>query len=129
MNLPAIGYLQVHAFTSYAQLPIKDPAVTVTDTNGTPIAMRLTSRSGTFPAPLEIEVPNKNASTSPNTGVIPFALVNLQARKENYEEIFVTNIQIFANTITDQPLQLIPLAEFPGAWNKAENFNTPSQNL
>ena len=129
MHLSAIGYIQVHAFTSYAQIPLNDVAVTITDTDGTAIALRLTNRSGTFPVPVEITVPNQSASTSPNTGVIPFARVNIQARKENYEEIFVTDVQVFANTITEQPLQLIPLAEFPGVWNKAEDFNTPAQNL
>lgn len=91
--------------------------------------MRLTNRSGQLDVPIEIAVPDMSASQSPNTGVIPFATVNLYARLENYEEIDVERMQIFANTTTDQDLAMIPLSEFPDKWNKIEIFNTPPQNL
>lgn len=91
--------------------------------------MRLTNRSGILDAPVEITVPDLAASQSPNTGVIPFAVVNLYARLEDYEEIIIKNLQIFANTVTDQNLELIPLSELPERWNKAETFDTPAQNL
>lgn len=104
-------------------------AVTVTDTAGAAMAMRLTNRSGLLDDPIEIVVPDLSASQSPNTGVIPFAVVNLYARLENYEEIEIENLQIFANTITIQNLEMIPLSELPNSWNQAEIFNTPAQNL
>lgn len=91
--------------------------------------MRLTNRSGTFNDTVEITVPNLSASQSPNTGVIPFAVVDLYARLENYEEIHVERLQIFANTVTNQNLEMIPLAELPEKWNQAEIFYTPAQNL
>lgn len=91
--------------------------------------MRLTNRNGLLDAPIEIDVPDRSASLSPNTGVIPFATVNLYARLENYEAIEIENLQVFANTISDQNLKLIPLSELPDTWNKAEIFNTPAQNL
>ena len=119
----------MHAYTSNAQIPLKDVAVTVTDTSGAGIAMRLTNRSGMLDAPIEIEVPDLSASQVPNTGIIPFSVVNLYARLENYEEIDIENLQIFANTITLQNLEMIPLSELPKTWNKAEVFNTPPQNL
>ena len=129
IHLSASGYIQVHAYTSFAQIPLKDVAVTVTDTDGAAIAMRLTNRSGTLNEPIEIAVPNLSASQSPNTGVIPFAVVDLYARLENYEEIHVERLQIFADTVTDQNLEMIPLAELPEKWNQAEIFYTPAQNL
>ena len=104
-------------------------AVTITGTDGAAIAMRLTNRSGLLDAPVEITVPDLSASQSPNTGIIPFAVVNLYARLENYEEINIENLQIFANTVTEQNLELIPLSELPERWNKAETFDTPPQNL
>ncbi len=91
--------------------------------------MRLTNSSGQLNEPIEIQVPDLSASQSPNTGVIPFATVNLYARVENYEEIFIKNLQIFPDTVTDQNLELIPLSELPKAWNKSETFDTPPQNL
>lgn len=91
--------------------------------------MRLTNRSGTLNEPVEITVPDLSASQSPNTGVIPFAVVDLYARLENYEEIHIERLQIFANTVTNQNLEMIPLSELPEKWNQAEIFYTPAQNL
>ena len=127
--MPSKGYLQVRAYASNAQLPLKDVAVTVTDIGGAAIAMRLTNRSGLLDEPLIIDVPDLSAGQSPNTGVLPFSTVNLYARLEDYEEISVDNIQIFPDTVTVQNLELIPLAEFPLRWNKSEKFITPAQNL
>ena len=127
--MSAIGYIQVHAYTSFAQIPLKDVAVAITDTDGAAIALRLTNRSGTLDKPVEITVPNLSASQSPNTGVIPFTTVDLYARLENYEEIHIEKLQIFANTVTNQNLEMIPLSELPDKWNQAEVFYTPAQNL
>ena len=91
--------------------------------------MRLTNRSGQFDVPVKIEVPDKAESLTPDNGTIPFTTVNLYARFSDYEEIFVRNLQVFADTETVQNLELIPLSEFPESWNKSEAFNTPPQNL
>ena len=80
--LSASGYIQVRAYTSFAQIPLQDVAVTITDTDGAAIAMRLTNRSGTLNEPVEITVPDLSASQSPDTGVIPFTVVDLYARLE-----------------------------------------------
>ena len=124
----ATGYITVHAYTSYALLPLKDVAVTVTAIDGTAIAMRLTDRNGLI-VPIEIPVPERSASLKPNTGEIPYAVVNLYARLKGYEQIEIENLQVFADTTTNQNLEMIPLSELPGAWNQTEIFNTPRQNL
>lgn len=129
INLPSTGYIQVRAFTSYAQIPIKDTAVTITDPNGNAIAMRLTNRSGTLDQAVEISVPELTASQTPNTGVIPYSVVNIYAKAENFQEIDIENVQVFPNIVTLQNLELIPLSELPGQWNNAELFDTPPQNL
>ena len=127
--MSSTGYLQVHAYTSFAQIPLQDTAVTVTDKSGSAIAMRLTNRSGLLDSPLQIQVPDPSAGQSPNTGVIPYTVVDLYAKHPQFEEITVENVQIFPQTVTLQNLELIPLAEFPQSWNKAEVFDTPPQNL
>ena len=127
--MPAKGYIQVHAYTSYAQIPLKDVAVSITDTGGAAIALRLTNRSGFLDTPIEIDVPDVSAGQTPNTGIIPFAVVNLYARLNNYEAIEIENLQVFPNTTTLQNLEMIPLSELPQSWNKLEIFNTPPQNL
>ena len=127
--MSATGYIQVHAYTSQARIPLENVAVTVTDPSGSAIAMRLTNRSGILDIPISVETPDLSDSQSPNTGVTPYTTVNIQARLENYEEIDAMNVQIFADTITDQDLPLIPLSELPEYWNQAEIFQTPPQNL
>ena len=126
--MSAVGYIQVHAYTSKARLPLKDVAVTVTAEDGTAIAMRLTDRSGQI-SPIEIPVPDKSESQTPDAGERPFAVVNLYARTKGFEQIENENLQVFADTTTDQNLEFIPLSEFPNAWNQTVIFDTPPQNL
>ncbi len=126
--MSATGYIRVHAFTSDAQIPLKDVAVSITDPNGEPIALRLTNRSG-FIEPVAVTVPDRSASQTPDTGIIPFTSVNIYARLENYEQIENENVQVFAGTVTTQNLAMIPLSELPESWNKAEIFRTTPQNL
>lgn len=126
--MPATGYIQVRAFTSTAQFPLKDVAITVTTPDGTAIAMRLTDRSGQI-TPIEIPVPDKSESLRPDPPERPFAVVNLYARRRGYEQIESENMQVFADTTTYQNLEMIPLAELPGNWSQTVIFDTPPQNL
>lgn len=43
--------------------------------------------------------------------------------------IHVEDVQLFANTQTDQNLVFIPLSEFPESYNKEETFITTPQAL
>ena len=126
--MAATGYIQVHAFTSKAQLPLKDVTVYITDADGKAIALRQTDRNGKI-QPVPISTPDFSVSQAPETGSPPFATVNIYARLENFEQIEAEGIQIFANTVTNQDLEMIPLAEFPEYWTETEIFQTPPQNL
>ena len=127
--MPSKGYIQVHTYTSNARIPLQNVAVAITDTSDSAIALRLTNRNGMLDAPIEIEVPDRVFSQSPNTGVIPFSVVNLYARLEDYELIEIENLQVFAGTVTAQDLEMIPLPEHPESFLDAEIFQTPAQNL
>lgn len=127
--MSSIGYIQVHAYASNAQIPLENVAVSITDPKGSAIAMRLTNRSGQLDIPIPIAVPDLSASLSPDTGVTPYTTVNLFAKLTDYEEIEANNVQIFADTVTTQNLEMIPLSELPEYWNQVEIFNTPKQNL
>jgi hypothetical protein len=124
----ATGYIQVHAYESYARLPLKDVAITVTAEDGTAIAMRLTDRSGQI-SPIEIPVPDLSESQAPNPPERPYATVNLYAHLRGYEQVEAENLQVFADTVTDQDLMLIPLSELPAQWDQTVIFSTPPQNL
>lgn len=126
--MPATGYIQVRAYTSNAQLPLADVAITITAADGTAIAMRLTDRNGRI-RPIPIPVPDLSESQSPDPPERPFAVVNLYARKRGFEQVESENLQVFADTTTVQNLELIPLSELPGNWDQTVIFDTPPQNL
>ena len=128
LTLSATGYLQVHAYSSFAQIPLKDVSITVTASDGTAIAMALTDRSGRINS-IAIPAPDFDISQAPDPGQIPFASVTLHARLRGYEQITAENIQIFADTVTYQELEMIPLSELPSQWSKYELFDTPPQQL
>ena len=100
--LSARGYITVHAYTSYAYIPIKDVAITVTAIDGTAIAMRLTDRNGQI-SPIEIPVPERGYSQAPNPTERPFAVVNLYARAKGFEQI---ENEIFRYLPTPQPIRI-----------------------
>ena len=126
--MPSTGYIRVRAYQSRAELPLKDVAVAITATDGTAIALQLTDRSG-LTQPVAVPVPDLQASQIPDAGEIPFAVVNVYARLKGYEQIENEDVQIFPDVITIQDLEMIPLSEMPGAYDKRELFITPAQNL
>ena len=126
--MPSTGYIRIRAYQSRAELPLKDVAVAITATDGTAIALQLTDRSGLTP-PVAIPVPDLQAGQTPDTGEIPFTAVNVYARLKGYEQIENETVQVFPNVVTTQDLEMIPLAEMPGAYDKRELFVTPAQNL
>ena len=126
--MSSTGYIQVHAYTSRARLPLEDVAISITAEDGTAIALRLTDKNGKI-ALVPVPVPDISAGQSPDTGQIPYTAVNLYARKKGFEQIESENIQVFPDTVTDQNLEMIPLSELPESWNKREVFLNPPQNL
>lgn len=126
--MSATGYITVRAYTSIAQFPLQNVAIAVTASDGTAIAMRLTDRNGLID-PIEIPVPDKAESQSPDPPERPYAIVNLYARLKGYEQIESENLQVFADTTTNQNLELIPLAELPQQWDQNVVYFTPPQNL
>ena len=126
--MSASGYITVRAYTSTAQFPLQNVAITVTAEDGTAIAMRLTDRNGLI-SPIEIPVPDKVESLAPDPPELPFATVNLYARLKGYEQVEAENLQVFADTTTNQNLEMIPLAEFPQQWDQNVVYFTPPQNL
>ena len=118
----------MHAYTSKAQIPLSDVAITVAASANTALAMRLTNESGLI-EPIEITVPDLSESQAPDPTQIPFTVVNLYAKLANFEQIEIENLQVFADTVTDQNLEMIPLSELPETWNRTAIFQTPAQNL
>ena len=127
--MSAIGYVNVHTYESNAQIPLNDVAIAITDENNDAIALRLTNRSGKLDKPIPITVPDLSESQTPNNTQRPYTVVNIYARKKNFEQIEVQNVQVFTNTTTNQQFEMIPLEEFPENQSLGEIFNVPPQNL
>lgn len=126
--MPTVGFLRVSAYTSRAQIPLENVAVSVVSNDGRLLGLRITDSSG-LTTPITIEVPDKENSQSPGIGLPAYTSVNLYARAENYEQILVQGVQVFADTVTMQDLAMVPLSEMPSKWNQTEIINTPPQNL
>lgn len=126
--MSATGYIQVRAYTSNAEFPLKNVAITITAPDGTAIAMRLTDQSGQI-VPIPIPVPDKSESQTPGNGEPPFTSVNLYARLQGYEQVESENLQVFPDTTTWQNLEMVPLSELPFQWDQNVVFQTPPQNL
>ncbi len=126
--MPATGTIQVHAYTSNARIPLKDVAISITAPDGTLLALRQTDRSGRM-EPVSLPVPDRSAGLTPDTGETPYINVDLHARKRGFEQITARNLQVFADTVTDQDLEMVPLSELPTAWDQTEYFDTTPQNL
>ena len=125
--MPAFGYIQAKTYTSRAQLPVEDAAISVVDDQGRLLGLRTTNSSG-LTTPIRLEVPDRSQSQSPGDAK-PFVTVNLYARAEDYEQVLVRGVQVFADTVTTQDLQFVPLSELPGSWKQVEVFDTTPQNL
>ena len=123
------GYLVEKAYMSYAQIPLEDVAVVVTSQDGTAIAMRLTGRSG-LTERIPIPAPEKAESLEPEEhGQKPFTNITVCAYKNNFEQIFARNVQIFPDVTTVQNFEMVPLSELPDRWDENVLYNTPPQNL
>ena len=90
--------------------------------------MRLTDRSGLI-SPIEIPVPDRSESLTPDPPERPFTIVNLYAHLQGFEAIEAENLQVFADTTTLQNLEMIPLSELPAQWDQMVVYDTPPQNL
>ena len=126
--MASIGYIQAHIYTSNAQLPLRDVPIVITTPDNTAIAMRVTDRSGLI-GPIPIPVPERSESQEPGAEEKPYALVNLTAEYPGYEGVFAENLQIFADVITYQDLEMIPLSAVPTAQDEIIHYDTPPQNL
>lgn len=126
--MSATGYIQVRAYSSNAQLPLQGVAISITTTDGSAIALRLTDRNGRI-SQVPIATPDMEESQEPDPGQRPFSVVDLHASIPGYEQITIDNLQIFPGITTIQDLALIPLSELPDYFNQSETFDTPPQDL
>lgn len=127
----AEGSVTVHAYTSRAMIPVAGATVSFTqfspDGSVVLLSVRTTDESGRTD-PVVVPTPEKSESLAPAPDR-PYALNNIDASHPGYERIVVEHVQIFPGVRTLQPLEMIPLEEYPSSSNQTEVFDLPTQNL
>lgn len=129
--MSAQGTLQVHVYTSRANTPLADASVAISqrhpDGTRALLSMQSTNTSGDT-IPILISAPDLSDSQTPGHG-IPFANVDIAVDFPAFERVIVENVQIFANTLSIQDIQLQPLDALPASWGDSLEFLIDPQNL
>ncbi len=128
--MPANGFLQIRVFTSQAKTPIRGAAVNVTERlekGSRLLAAEITDENG-LTGVLALPAPEASLSQSPGAQQ-PWRKVDITVDQPRYERILVENVQIFAGTLTEQDLELIPYGEMPESWSLTEIFDVSAQPL
>lgn len=109
------GFLQFDIFTAGGAYPVPGALVVVKKklTGGTGLVRLLFSdRSGRTPT-IALPAPSASLSQNPMSTTRPFSEYTVTVRARGYYTLSDINIPIFAGVKTVQPIDLIPLPEYP----------------
>ena len=125
------GSLLVRTYIADMLIPIRDVRVTVTENNGNGeeiLAFRLTDENGKTEI-IEINTPDMELSLDQNNTLKPFTSVNIKVEKEGFIIFVIKNVQIFANRLSEQGIEMIPLPEKSEYDEFSNTFTVTPQNL
>ena len=107
------GGLLVRTYISNMLIPVKDVRVTVTQNNergNKIIAFRTTDENGKTDV-IEIDTPDISLSLDENNRQQPFTNVNIKVEKDGFAIFVIKDVQIFADRLSEQNVEMIPLPE------------------
>lgn len=107
------GSLLVRTYISNMLIPVIGVRVTVTENNGNGeeiLAFRVTDENGKTEI-IEIDTPDMELSLDQNNTIKPFTSVNIKVEKEGFVIFTIEDVQIFANRLSEQNVEMIPLPE------------------
>lgn len=107
------GSLLIRTYISNMLIPISGVRVTVTQNNGNGneiIAFRTTDENGKTEI-IEINTPDIELSLDENNNQKPFTSVNVKVEKEGFVIFLIEDVQIFADRLSEQNIEMIPLPE------------------
>lgn len=116
----SIGFLQVRTATGTQAIPIENAHVTVYREAGAKKLLHqvmMTNRSGETPT-VQLPAPPESLSQSPGNPN-PFSDYTILVHADGFVPVQNIHVPIFANVRSIQPVNLVPLEEFP------ENPNAP----
>lgn len=125
------GSLLVRTYIANMLIPIRDVRVTVTENNGNSeeiLAFRLTDENGKTEI-IEIDTPDMELSLDQNNTEKTFKSVNIKVEKEGFVIFLIKNVQIFANRLSEQNIEMIPLPEKSEYDEFSNTYTVTPQNL
>lgn len=125
-----IGYIVARVYSSNAQIPIENASLTVIGKiNGVSnlLGSRITDENGKTD-PIPVEAPDKALSMSAGNEN-PFTIVDLKIYHPDYSTYYVKNAQIFADEVSVQDAELIPINEYTTRENRIRIYDVTKQNL
>ncbi len=126
----AIGYINVRVTTSRALYPLEDAFVSVTKNEQDKVSLlgfRVTDKDGKTET-IIVETPDIELSQQPNNSN-SFTSCNIRIDHPQYYSLIINDVQIFAENITLQEVELIPLEENATINSRIKSINIPAQNL
>ena len=107
------GGLLVRTYISNMLIPVENARVTVTEFDGEKenlLAFRTTDENGKTDI-IEISTPDMSLSLDSENTDKPFTSVNIKIEKEGYSISTIEDVQIFANRLSEQNMEMVPLPE------------------
>jgi len=125
------GTVQVHTYTSRANLPLQGATVLITrrDEGGRDILIsrQMTDSSGNT-APVQIAAPPRSDSLSPGERQA-FSYVDITADMPRYERIVIRDVQVFPGIVSLQAIRMIPVSGLSPEEGSAEEYTVTPQPL
>ena len=126
----AIGYLVVQVFTSRGVIPLEGVSVSVLNERNPAEGIKffqITDINGKT-SPVALETPPIELSQSPNPAV-PFATCTIRLDHPDYYTVVVEDVQIFAEQISLQRMEMQPLMENTNRQENVREIDVEPQNL
>ena len=109
-NLDAIGYLIVKVSTARGAIPLEGATVNIRggspETSGVLYSLR-TNRDGQTEK-ISLPTPPPSASATPQSGVVPYSLYNIDVFQDGYVPLEFQGVPIFPNVTSIQPAVMVP---------------------
>lgn len=112
-------------------IPVIGARVTVTETNDKGeelLAFRITDENGKTDI-IEIATPDMELSLDENNTEKTYRSVNVKVEKDGFVIFIIKNVQIFANRLSEQNVEMIPLPEKSEYDEYVNTYTVTPQNL
>lgn len=125
------GSLLVRTYIANMLIPVIGTRVTVSQMDGDNeklLAFRLTDENGKTDI-IEIDTPDMDLSLDQNNTEKPYTSVNIKVEKDGFVIFIIKNVQVFANRLSEQNVEMIPLPENSEYDEYANTYTVTPQNL